>query len=224
MGDHASTVAAITRDLHLIADQARWAHTHGWWAEGHGLDSEHGTDLSRTEHQRQDGPTYDIEIGSHPARVAYQHAATTVARCDVLLAAVIVDQGGRAQPPLLPLNTYSPPTVLAQVAGHAAWRATHTEPHRRLDAVRKSLDRTVRGLGKALDHGPIPYTSHQQSPCRTCTIRDRAPRKAECDTCATWRARHGGATRPADLDLGPLNEARAAQARRLARGEGWGAA
>lgn len=217
----------ITSDLALIVDQARWAHSHGHWKAGHGLTAEHGVDLSRTEEDRLKGPTYDLEVGDHRARDAYHHACTAVHRTDVLLAGIVLAEGVGIQPLVVRLDVFSGPDLLARVAKHATWRAEHIiEPadHRhRLSTIRKTLDRAVRGLSAALDVGPREGIAHNEKPCKTCSIRPAADRKSECDTCATYRRRNN-IPRPTSLDHDRINQARAAQARRISRGEGWGAA
>lgn len=215
---------AIISDIAVVVDQARWAYAHGYQKEGRGLDAARGVDLSRTEAERLAGPTYDLEIGSHQARIAYQNAATAITRCDRLLASALAAEGVRFQPKVVAVDPHMRPHQLVKVAAHAVWRASRiTNPSPRLSRVRSSLDRAVRGLSKALDHGPADDIAHKEKPCRTCTIRPSADRKTECDTCATYRRRNGIA-RPTKLDTGPVNEARAAQQRRQERGEGWGVA
>lgn len=223
----------IRSDLATIVDQARWAYIHGYSKAGHGLDAERGVDLSRTEDERMKGPTFDLEVGDHKARTAYQAAVVAVARADVLLASLVAG----AQPPLIRLTMFARPDQLARVASHAAWRAEHAtvKNGRRVRTIRAGLDRAVRGLSKAMDDGPADGIAHAETPCKTCKVRPRAERvngdggearptqAGECDTCATWRKRNGR-SRPTSLDSGPLMEARAAQQRRRARGEDFGAA
>lgn len=224
---------AIVSDLAVIVEQCRWAHVHGYWKAGRGLDREHGADLSRTETERLAGPTFDLEVGDYNARTAYQHAIVAVNRADVLLASLVEGP----QPPLLRLTTFASPDALAEVAWAASWRAGHVTVHnaRRIASVRQGLDRAVRGLSKALDAGPADGIAHGEKNCVTCHIRPQAERAkpdgstrahkgGECSVCAQWRTRNGVARPAAKLDGEFLNEARAAQARRRARDEGWGAA
>lgn len=223
-----STVEAICADLDKLVDGAMWAHAYGYSKAGRGLDAEHGTDLSRTELERERGDVYDLDIGHHKARVAYQGAVRSVSRADRLVAAMLLGQGLTYQLPVDRLDDYAFPFYLRRSAWRLRWRLSRVDEDQhkhRLVTIRSNLDRAVRGMTKALDSGStVVYTAHRERPCRTCGIRERASKKAECNTCATWRARHDGATRPITLDTGPLNEARAAQARRMARGEGWGVA
>lgn len=237
MGSVNDIIDAIRTDLAVIVDQARWAHVHGYAKAGHGLTAEHGTDLARTEDERAKGPTYDLQIGNHNARVAYQHACRSVARADLLLARALLDDSVSLQRPVWRLYQHSHPAVLAKASEGLLWRLDRidAEAHAKtLSVIRRSFDRVVRGLSKALDAGPADGIAHNETPCKTCKIRPRAEREkpdggtrvaaaGECDTCATWRRRNG-TPRPTQLDTGPVNEARAAQARRMARGEGWGAA
>lgn len=216
----------ILTDLDSLIDQAMWAHVHGYWKEGHGLDAEHGTDLSRSEADRQKGPTYDLEIGCHTARVAYQGAVSAVSGSDVLAAAILHRQGLVNQLPVEPLDVYVFPFYLRRTAHRLAWRLGRIDETRDkadLLTIRKNLDKALRGLSKTFEHGTIP-SALRENPCRTCGIRDRAPKRTECKTCETWRLRHDGQPRPKKLDADSINQARAAQIRRLARGDGWGAA
>lgn len=230
-------IADLLDDLDKIIDACRWAHGFAYGKTGRGLDAERGADLSRTQTEKDKGPTYDIEIGNHQARVAYQQACTvlndTTRR---LIFAAGVD--GLRQGPVFQLVTpYSVPLELINARNRIVWylERIHVETHKRtLDHIRKQFDMAVRDLTAALSAGEAQGIAHGEKPCKTCGIRPQAEREkpdgtkrpaaaGECDTCATWRRRNGS-TRPKELDTGPVNEARAAQARRMARGEGWGAA
>lgn len=227
-----TALTEIAADLAVLVEQARWAHGHAYTKAGRGLTAEHGVDLSRSEAERLAGPTYDLEVGSHDARIAYQAAVQAVAKADVLLASLV--EG--AQPALVRLTVFSRPDELARVARNAAWRAGHVtiRNEKRVTAVRSLIDRAVRGLSKAMDDGPADGIAHGEKVCVTCGIRPqaerakpdgtlRASKAGECDVCAQWRFRNQK-PRPRTLDSGPLMEARAAQVRRRARGEDWGAA
>lgn len=223
---------AIRTDLARIVDEARWSHVHGYWKAGHGLTAERGTSTSRSERQREDDPVYDLEIGDHRAREAYQHAVRTVHRANVLAASLV----HIPQPAVQHLDAYDRPERLVSVANDLRWRLDQlTGDEKRLTTIRKSFDKAVRGFARALDEGTDTYTAHKVSMCRTCKIRPqaerprpdgtmRAAKAGECSTCAEYRLRTGETRDAQKLDHGPINEARAAQARRLARGEGWGVA
>lgn len=220
------SIEAIRDDLAKIIDQAMWAHGYGYSKAGRGLDAERGVDLSRTEREREEGPTYDLEIGDHRARVAYQAAVRNVSRADRLTAAMLYEDGVRYQLPVEPLDLYVAPFYLRRCAHRLSWRLERLDAdlHRkRVEAIRKAFDRTIRGLSKAMDHGTA-VSALKENPCRTCGIRERRPKGTECKTCETWRMRHDGQPRPVKLDADSINQARAAQARRMARGEGWGVA
>lgn len=216
---------AILDDLSKIIDSAMWAHAMGYSKAGRGLDAERGMDLSRTVQQREEGPTYDLEIGDHAARVAYQAAVTAVSRADVVLATLLAHDGVTFQPIVLRLDGYAFPSTFRRCAARVQWRLERIEGHdKELTKIRSSFDRVLRGLSKALDHGPTTvFTAHKERPCRTCGIRPRA-KGLECKTCETWRYRHDGRTRPVTLDHDSVTEAKAAQVRRAARDEGWGVA
>lgn len=231
-------IAAIVRDLALIADSGRWAWTHGYWPAGRGLDAERGADLARTEQDRAAGPKFDLEIGDHRAREAYQAACHAVRLAGRNLAVFAAADGHLRQPARPVLDGYSPPTELAAATAHATWCAEHLAQPLRwragVDHVRRTLDATVRQLSKALDQGTADGIAHNEPMCKTCGTRPMAERAkpdgtkrpergGECDTCATWRRRNGG-PRPKRLDQDSISAAREAQARRRERGEDWGAA
>lgn len=226
----------ILADLDRIIDQAKWAHGYAYGKTGRGLTAEHGADLSKSEAERMKGPMFDIEIGNHKARVAYQQAALALddAHRRLTFAADQDRSPHRPAPTLLPT---SPPAELEQVAKVIRWYLdTLTLEHheRTLKHIRKQFDEAANDLTAALAAGEAEGIAHGEKPCKTCGVRPQAERDkgdgtkrvsaaGECDTCATWRRRNG-TIRPKTLDSGPVNEARAAQARRMARGEGWGAA
>lgn len=231
-------LAAIRHDLRLVADQARWAYTQGWWP----ATTERGIDLSRPEHVRLAGPAYDPAIGDARARHAWAAAVDAVAYTDRVLAVILRYHGVTRQAVLhLPapdLNPVHEPVTLRRVTLHAMWRVDQLAHlgvrSRHFDQPRRRLDAAARALSAALDHGPADGIAHGEKPCKTCRIRPQAERARpdgtrrpskgrECDTCAIWRTRNGH-PRPTSLDEGPVKRARAAQARRHARGEGWGAA
>lgn len=223
-----STLDAILDDLATLVDGAMWAHAHGYSKAGRGLDAEHGADLSRTEAQRESGETYDLDIGDNRCRVAYERAVRAISRADVLTAAMLLSDGVRYQLAVDPLTDYAFPSHLRRTANRLRWRLGKLDADKhavRLGTVRSSLDRAVRGLSKALDHGPTSvYTAHKDALCRTCEIRPRPKKRAECNTCTSWRHRHNGASRPVSLDADSINQARAAKVRRMDRDEGWGVA
>lgn len=235
---------AIVDDLALIADQAHWAHTQALWPAGHGLDPERGV-VHRPPTTAQILNPDLVLAGQHDlpgvdtrARDAYTAAAKALRYADLALGLAAHRHGVRAQPPLHEIDGTSRPDMLTRVAGFARWRLDHVPPGERqtLTNVRKHLDGVVRQLSVALDRGAADGQAHNEVPCKTCGIRPRAERETrlgrrrraskggECDVCATWRSRNRGTPRPVELDTGPVNAARAAQARRLARGDGWGAA
>lgn len=223
-----STLDAIRDDLSKIVDQAMWAHGIGYSKPGRGLDAERGADLSRTEEEREKGGTRQIEIGDKRCRVAYRRAVRAVTKADHAAALMLVQQGVTFQLKVVPLTDYSFPTDLRRTAVRLRWRLDRIEEKQHkaeLADIHTLFDKAIRGLARALDHGStVVYTAHRDNPCRTCGIRQRRPKGIECKTCETWRFRHEGKTRPVSLDHDSVNEARAAQVRRMARDEGWGVA
>lgn len=239
---------AIRSDLTRLLEHARWAHGIAYEKPGRGLDAERGAihrpptpeELAARQANPDAvaGPVHDIEHGDHDARVAYQHAVRAIARTNVYLAGILRAEGTRTQPAIQALHPNTTPTQLAAVTRAATWRVDRIHGHRhhrRLKELRTLLDTAVRRFSPVLDAGAADGIAHAEKPCRNCKIRPMAMREksdgskrpaaaGECDVCATWRRRNGQ-TRPANkLDHGPVNEARAAQARRRARGEDFGAA
>lgn len=226
---------AILDDLPKLLDGARWAYGAAWSKAGRGLDAERGMDLSRSEAERLQGDTYDIETGNHAARKAYQGAVNAVRRCDVLLATLV---RGR-QPAFVPLTPFSSPEVLARVIVCIEARAgLVSDPnHSRVRQARQLVDRAVRGLSKALDAGPALGIAHAEKcsngKCgavraehETVDGKVTARRGGECEACSRYRLRHDGEARPPHLFKSgdEIGQAKAAQAKRIARSEGWGAA
>lgn len=219
-------IEAILDDLERLLDSAMWAHTHGYSKAGRGLDAEHGADLSRTEAERAEGPTYDLDLGDHRCRVAYQHAVRAVSRSDRRVAAMLLADGYAMQLPVEMLNDYVFPYYLRRTIHRLRWRLrrVNEETHKeRLRSVEVMIRRAADGLADALEDGTKLYTAHKDNPCPTCGVRDKAAKKSECNTCSSYRFLHGHARDP-KKDRDSISQARAAQARRRARGEGWGAA
>ncbi|HXH58452.1 hypothetical protein [Iamia sp.] len=239
---------AITTDLTKLLEQARWAANLAYGKAGRGLDAERGAvhraptpDEAAERRKNPDhvrGSRYELDIGDHKSRVAYQAAVRAVTTVDVYLAASLRAEGVTSQPPLRPLDRYSTPAALTVVATNATWRAEQLAPHqarhrRRLRHLRTLLDERVRAFSAALDVGKAEGIAHAEKPCRTCKARPQAVKEnkkgqvapaqsGECDTCAQWRKRNRGQPRPVSID--GTAEAKAAQARRRARGEDFGAA
>lgn len=223
---------AIAVDLATIVVQAKWAHGYAYAKTGRGLTAERGVDLHESEDDKiAHAKMFDLDIGDNKARVAYQRAVRAVGRADVLLASLVEGP----QRPLLRLTVFSRPDEVETVAGNAVWRCGRATGKNvlRIVAVRKSVDRSVRGLSKAMGDGRTDAVQTAEVLCRTCRIRERGvrtledgstrPNSSECETCRQWRQRNGH-PRPSSLDSGPVMAARAAQARRRERGDDFGAA
>lgn len=225
---------AIRRDLLLVLDGAKWAYTLGWVKASAGLQAERGASTAKTEAEQDEGEVYDIGVADHKARVAYRDATLAVGRTNVCLAAMLRNV---PQPLLTPCG--GPYTTVRQleVAVQAAVRrvdlfeseAGHT---RRLRYLRTELDRAVRGLSAVLDRGRADGIAHNEDAqpergirkedrCKICKLRKKAKKKGDrCNTCATYFMRNRK-ERPTKLD--PMKP-EDAQAKRIARGEHWGAA
>lgn len=225
-----NTVEAILEDLDVLIDGAMWAHAHGYWKAGHGLDHEHGVDLSKSDEQKlANANTYDLDVGGDQrCRDAYQHTVRAITHADADIAAMLLSDGVRFQPQVERLDDYAFPTHLRRASRRLRWRLSRVDAERhkpRLKTIRSDFDKAIRGLSKALEVGStVVYTAHKDTVCRTCEIRPRPNKKAECNTCASWRHRHNGTSRPTRLDSDSINQARAAKVRRMERDEGWGVA
>jgi hypothetical protein len=93
---------------------------------------------------------------------------------------------------------------------------------RQLETGFRHVDRAWRAMSSVFDRGSTEGVATAEPLCRICHARPVAERKGgRCSTCYQWKARNGS-ERPAKLDGAAVAEARAAKARRAARGEGWG--
>lgn len=229
-------LAKIRDDLPAIADNLRWAHTHGHYAETRDHDAPTARVAPPPDDQRPDhirAARHDLGIGDHRTRVAYQQALHHLRRAETALR-LAVHLTGQAQPRRA-LGHEHPTLHDALTAIHRARTRCqlleHTDTHIRRADIRRAVraaahevDQAWWKLTGAFQIGAANPDTHAtgEPMCRICEIRPRAEKTGgRCNTCATWRARNK-TERPKKLD--GVREAHDAKHRRAARGEGWGTA
>lgn len=232
-----ATLDACLDDLARVTEDVRWAYQTGYGKQGRGLDAERGAPLPPQEDEANPdtvkGERYELDVGDHACRDAYQRTAARLAKVEVHLAVACDAAGLTAQPILVKPSPQSEAVRVLACASGIRWRLialreveVSTIQRRRIrhhtEQARKMLDVSVRQLGKALSKGKASEAVGEK-PCITCEIRPRRDRGKECDTCHTWRRRNN-TTRPKKLDEAVVESAQAAKRRREERGEGWGAA
>lgn len=199
-------LAGMASDLAAIHKALGWAEGYGYGKPGRGLDAEHGTDLARSEAERLAGPTYDLGIGDHGARLALQRALPRLARVEVLLICANAAAGW---------------TRIASSYGMVALGEVPTSSHIALsirvidvlldslvehlpgDAVgRRRVERwafkasqhltwCLGGFSRALDRGEVSKPSTPM--CKNGPHAPASPKQAEnrCEACAQWFRRNG---------------------------------
>lgn len=227
-------LAAIAADLRSIEDHLRWAMTQAWWPPSRALDAPRGRalpPLDPADPDRVPGPRHATGLGDHRAQQAIAacrgHLTTAESALRTVHAAHIARGDTRPRTVVRRLD----PTPIQQVTVCAWFAATlhadlaeHLSPveRRLIGKARRAVDMALGSIAAALgDHKPVDEVRlPAKHRCAICGIRPRAPKKGKrCSTCANWRDRHGY-ERPRRLDS--TADAKAAQARRRARGEGWG--
>lgn len=227
-------LAAIAADLHTIEDHLRWATIQAWWPAGRALDAPRGRalpPLDPADPDRVPGPRHATGLGDHRAQQAITACCTHLAAAESALRTVHAAHIARGDTAPRTVVRRHDPTPVQQVTVCAWYAATlHRDLADQLSPVerrlirkaRRTVDLALGAIGAALgDHKPVDEVRlPAKDRCAICGIRPRAPKKGKrCSTCANWRDRHGY-ERPRRLDS--IADAKAAQARRRARGEGWG--
>lgn len=245
-------VAKTAALLASVEDGARWAHAIAYGKAGRGLGATRGVvnpeSLDERDPDQVPGATYDIGVGDHGTRSAYQLVAHRLGRVERHLdQALFVVTGHRL--------ALAQPTAFTPASELIARRGVIPTCRRRLRAIELHLPRTgitVRRRARPpllrsweeLNHGDIHLVEQfergyrpELSPfplCTICGIRAAAVRWSDkhqrwvathagrCNTCAHYYRTHNGAERPRHLDN--IDDALEAQLRRLERGEGWGEA
>lgn len=265
--DLAADVDACLTDLARLADSIRWAYHVGFGRGGYDPDAPRGTgstpvftdeelDATLIASPGQPGGAdhvpasrFDIGIGDHGCRSAYQHTAARLAVVEhKASAAALIAGRRRLQPPMLrPTSDATLRTVLDTIDG-IDWRLTRVRADLTDadDAARRAVRRLVRTIRRLIDQSVAelltPLTRARRDPlpitpnCCRCGIRPQAERTrrrkgrvwvepsegGRCETCARYKRRHNGEERPTSIDERQVAEAKAAAARRRERGEGWG--
>lgn len=244
----AELIARCRTDLTLIAQLIPWAHTDAYnptnapterpistlAGAGTALD-ELGNWLPATTTPDPDpdhvpGARYDLGLGSHTSRRAYETAVVHIHAAELSIGTAWTFTTSRNARLLKPLATDPAAKVLRTIDATRLRLDDLVSPSSQPYAVRiligraaDHLDKAWRSLNGAFTIGAAdPDTQAQADPCRICEIRAAAERAGgRCHTCKTWRDRNGY-ERPTKLDS--VHDAVAAQERRLARGEGYGEA
>jgi hypothetical protein len=245
---------AIAADLEAIADLTRWAHTDGYTPTGAPLDRVIGTETTTTAVRHIDvdpdgealthsddelvddsppdpdhvaAPRWDLGLGSHRSRAAYEASVPALRRADrFILVATLTT--GLETPPAQRMGSGHELAVVTGAIEVMCRRLGALAPHepsvrRPLGRARFEVDRGWRILDAAIHYGPAdPDDQAVGDLCRVCRIRPQADRSGgRCHTCKRWRTRNG-TERPRTLDQDAVDDAVEAQRRRRARGEGWG--
>lgn len=231
----------IAADLELIRVDLQWAFADGHWPSA--PDPTRVAGINTQDVVGRDtvpGARYDIGIGNHRAREAYNRAVDRVGDADLKLASALMAWGIHNQP--YPVGRLASPAALADalklvertrrrvdmlvtadamgLATRPQLRAVNRAVFSRRDSARWHVDAAVRGLWDALNVGPIETKGEPM--CRICGIRALAEKKGgRCHTCDSWKTIHG-VERPTSLDADHLAAPRAAAQRRRERGEGMG--
>lgn len=234
------------------AYSAGWYPGHRWVGEPPGQDmflAPPSPKHPETEEERQrrldsvPGAKHDIGMGDYNARESVARVGPGLTKASAFLedACEVVGAASGANEipssvilePVIPLAAINKavPQMNAQLGFLLDNRPNLTDQAKkyvagRIVQARSNLATLVAGLDRWASNVPesrkLPVTL-----CKTCTIRPCPVRKGkvvsrECDTCHSWRYRHGGKTRPPSLDDREKAAPSEAQSRRLAAGEGWG--
>ena len=170
-------------------------------------------------------------MADHRLRQAYTQALTHLRAADGHLSGLIKRFGVTQPVRIRPSTTSSLAQVLTFVAG-IRWKIVRlveltdgrTPPPavvRAMRSARGEIDHAWKRLRSATQQGSADPDEHAvDDHCRICEIRPTAPKTGgRCNTCHVWRRRNKF-ERPKKLD--GVDEARQAQSRRHARGEGYG--
>lgn len=235
--------------LKRVDDGLRWAYSAGYYPAHRWVGEPPGREmyLASADEDRRDhvpGAPHDIGQGDYRARQTVQRAATLLSRASEQLEDASLVVAMASDRPEVPKSLSVAPTdamgdfvaVTARLSVQFDWlRQTNVDlPERankrvngRLVQARSALASIAAQLDRWADHVPeakqLPPTLCRTCDYRPCPIRNGRIVSRECDTCATWRYRHNGRTRPPSLDDKLKKDLpKDAQARRVAAGEGWG--
>lgn len=185
---------------------------------------------SWSDPDRMPGARHDFGVGSHAARTAYRRSATPLRRADQHLVIAVYEAGVDRQPER---QLFAGATLDGRCESLRIMRArlalvpdgAPKACERQLRKVRVQTDRAARMLLVVFERGEADPDQHAVATselCRICWVRPKADRSGgRCHACAKWFTRNGS-ERPRNLDGPGVADAKRAQRRRLARGEGWG--
>lgn len=247
--DLADDLQACRALLSEIASSLKWAAGAGWWPSRRWVGEPAGREmrLADAEAERRDqvpGRPDDIGLADYAARAAVRAAGPKLSEASQHLGRVTVlcaaSWGARTVPRLAAVHRSSTLAELLAAVATVDRQAEHAlaSGADRLNAPARAraaseaqralrvLDGIDRGLDRWAELSPAGR-SLPVSLCVTCLHRPRPVRAGklhgrECDTCATWRARHNGRTRPQSLDDRDREAVAEAQRRRDAAGMGYG--
>lgn len=234
----ADQLAAICSDLTQIDDMARWAYIDGWTPTRPDPDAPapplRDLDDTTVDRDHVPGSKYDLGLGVHAARAAYIAAAHDLSLAHRWLIVAAHTAGARQVPATEPWPTRMTPPLGEFLTVTSAMRlivqvTTVGTPvpltRTTLTKARSFTDSAWHHLSALFLKGAADPDEHAvgEDPCKVCGIRPRAPKESKtggrCHTCNDW-FRRNKFERPTRLD--PVHQARSAQARRRARGEGHG--
>lgn len=226
-------VKRCREDLVSLEDTIRWARSDGYQRSN--AERPRRLPPPSSEVEKSEGPDvvhaprFDLGIGNHRARAALGSVVPAMVKAEAHLMLAVHLAGVKPQPRRVQPTREAGPAVLLDCvtacrervqlldgAGldRAAWG--------QLEAGYRQVDRAWRLMASVFDRGPTEGVATAEPMCRICKARPVAEKAGgRCHTCKSWRDRNGH-ERPAKLDAGTIGAARAAKARRTARGEGWG--
>lgn len=227
--NRAEMITQARLDLDQVHDRLLWAHTDAHYkANATPTRNRSAAPMTDPDPDHVRAPRFDIGIGNHRARQAWNAAIGQLAQAELRLQVAAYLAAPGWQPlAVRPDWTATPAKVTLCVTGcrrrlvilSAAGESGQAD--RLLEQACRNLDLAWRSLAQ-LDKGATGGEATAEPMCRICTIRPAAERKGgRCETCAAWHRRNGY-ERPRSLDQDAVGEARAAKARRQHRGEGWG--
>lgn len=247
--DLMALVVDCTVTVDKIGNGLRWAYSAGWFPARRWVADPPGQDMrlakaTRDDDDRVPGPVDDIGLADYHARAAVRAAGPRLYEASSLIdAAVIVAAVGTGMTTMPAAVVARQPNLvgdylrsLRQIDAQLGFlelgriRAVGSPQQRSMLRVVEKAAWVLAGVESRLDLWAEQARVNRALPvsmCVTCKLRPRPVRKGrvvakECDTCATWRYRHGGSVRPLTEDDAEREEPRRAQERRAAAGAGWG--
>lgn len=254
--DLAALVGDCHKALRRVEEGTRWAYSAGFYPGRRWVGEPPGREMRvggsrETDDDQVPGPTHDVGMGDYEARRAVSNVTRKLSEASgfVWSASAVVGAANRLRevPKGTTLRSSAPlSTILSAitqvqaqldvvgVAEHSILNdqaANHVG--KLLHKALSRLDSAAAGLDRWADNVK-PSRQLPVAMCRTCELRPR-PLDAkghlagpECSTCASWRARHDGKTRPQTEDMVRDEKGKwvrpevAAKTRRDAAGVGFG--